>query len=623
MAEEKIDMISIFIPTYNGDRYIGQTIDSLLTQTYSDFEVVCVDDASTDETVHILTQKQQHDSRIRVYSKAHEGDVPHAWQYVFPLLRGSHTLYMSQDDVLDPDSLQKLVERQQQTNADTVIPTVVFWEEHKNNNEVRKDCGVAGDTRKILSGHEALSLMMNYTIPGFALWNTSLIRTIGMRTEAYNSDEVAQREWIVQCKTVAFSDAVFRFRRDNPNSITQTFSSRLYARPLSDARLVELASHHRINPSIIQPVRNEAFSSLWWYACHAAMHRREYSCSQWRTYRNQFKKAYRILHTGASPSHSIQRLAARNGLLFCLLIVFTVLRTRLQATNAPLRRIALHGHLVVTRKEKYRIVRQLTALRLQRLRWRIYKLTHHIHHPVVHYYAVCWNEERFLPFMLEHYRTWVDHFHIYDNGSTDNTLHILSDHPQCSFQHFDSNGFNDRIHIDIKNECWKKSRGKADYVIVCDIDELLYHPNMVRLLDNMRRHRYSIVKPQGYDMYHATYPAYDQEPQITAQIKTGIRADKYSKCILFDPYRIVDIHYEPGCHQCHPTGIVHYCDDKGCKLLHYKNLGLDYLLNRTHQLAARLSDENLQAHYGCEYLSDEQALVTVFQQNLQDSQTII
>ena len=280
-------------------------------------------------------------------------------------------------------------------------------------------------------------------------------------------------------------------------------------------------------------------------------------------------------------------------------------------------------HFILKKGHNLHIALTLLLCKLLHLKLCLYKRIHRIRRPVVHYYAVCWNEASFLPFMLEHYKNLVDHFYIYDNGSNDDTLRILDAHPRCSIRHFDSDGFNDRIHIDIKNDCWKQSRGKADYVIVCDIDELLFHPDPAKLLDNMHSRHQSILQPQGYDMYSDSYPDFKREPQITLQVTTGIPVNKYSKCILFDPYRIVDIHYDPGCHQCHPIGMVHYSTDEQCKLLHYKNLGLDYLLNRTRQLAKRLSDENLQAHYGCEYLRDENEISAQFRNNLDKALKII
>ena len=288
-----------------------------------------------------------------------------------------------------------------------------------------------------------------------------------------------------------------------------------------------------------------------------------------------------------------------------------------------LHQIAIRLHLVTGKREKLHVAVQLLANCMARARWQLTKRFRRIRRPVVHYYAVCWNEAAFLPFMLAHYERFVDAFYIYDNGSTDASLDLMQAHPGCTAIHFESDGFNDRVHIDIKNTCWKQSRGKADYVVVCDMDEILYHPDMPRMLSEMRRNGYSIIHPQGYDMYSNTYPEYDNHRRITELVRTGVRSDKYSKCVMFDPYRIVDIRYEPGCHQCHPTGIVHYSPDPECKLLHYKNLGLEHLLTRTRQLAARLSDENIQARYGCEYLRNEETVAAEFEQNLQLSENII
>ena len=71
----------------------------------------------------------------------------------------------------------------------------------------------------IITGRNAFNLMLNYDIPGFALWKTSLIRELGMPTESFNSDECMQRLWVLQCKKVAFCpDAKFYYRMSG-NSI--------------------------------------------------------------------------------------------------------------------------------------------------------------------------------------------------------------------------------------------------------------------------------------------------------------------------------------------------------------------------------------------------------------------
>lgn len=328
-------MVSIFIPIYNGEKYLSKTLNSLLSQTFSDFEILCVDDTSTDSSLKIIRDYAKTDSRIKVYMKPNGGDAPHSWQYVFPLLKGDFTMYMSQDDLLESDTLQKLVNRQQDTGADAVIPTVVFYEEGKTYREVRVDKGVDGDLSKVLTGHEALNLMMDYSIPGFALWRTEIIKKVGMRIEAYNSDEVAQREWVSKCQKVAFSDGLFLFRRDNENCITRTFSDKQFSDALSKARLIELAIENNIDKDSIQKYRDYYYQELWWYTVNTRMNRRNLAQRRYRELKTIFSNAYDILHIGVSLDDWKYKYSSKNKVTFWILV-------ELKAVYATIKDILRH-----------------------------------------------------------------------------------------------------------------------------------------------------------------------------------------------------------------------------------------------------------------------------------------
>lgn len=190
-------LISIFIPTYNAERCIGQTLQSVLGQTYREIEVWVVDDCSTDGTLALLREWQERDSRLHVLAKEqNEGFVPFSWVRVMPLLRGEFTLYLSHDDYLAPDCIEQLVKAQRETGADAVIPDVVFVQETDG---MERHSFVDGELKK-LSARQAFSRMLNYDIPGFALWRTDQIRQVEMPTEAWNSDEGMQRLWALHCR---------------------------------------------------------------------------------------------------------------------------------------------------------------------------------------------------------------------------------------------------------------------------------------------------------------------------------------------------------------------------------------------------------------------------------------
>lgn len=281
----------------------------------------------------------------------------------------------------------------------------------------------------------------------------------------------------------------------------------------------------------------------------------------------------------------------------------------------------LSKHNIILHKGKnLHILTTLTWNTILSLKLRLYKVLHNVHAPIVHYYAVCWNEEKMLPFVFSYYGKFVDRFFIYDNGSTDRTEEIIAAQPNAELIPFETEGFDDIVHADIKNNCWKHSRGKADYVVVCDIDEFAYNPDMKVFLNNLNKNCVSLPTPYGYSMFSKIFPEIGKG-EITEQVRTGVPDEGYSKCILFDPHRIIEINYDPGAHICHPLGVVNRNADY--KVLHYKNLDIEAVLRRTRINAARLSPTNREHNLGFGYLYPEERIRKEFEEGLAKSQDVI
>jgi len=93
--------VSVVIPVYNGERYLAAAIDSVLTQTYQNFEIIVVDDGSKDSTPEIL---QQYGDRIRAVYQTNQG-VALARNHGIKLAQGEWIAFLDADDVLLPDKL--------------------------------------------------------------------------------------------------------------------------------------------------------------------------------------------------------------------------------------------------------------------------------------------------------------------------------------------------------------------------------------------------------------------------------------------------------------------------------------------------------------------------------------
>lgn len=101
---------SIVIPVYNGAEYILQCLDSLICQTFQDWEAICIDDGSLDRSLEMLNEYAERDSRITVYSQLNMG-VAKARDLGMHYMRGDYFLFIDIDDVLTPRALQTLYEK--------------------------------------------------------------------------------------------------------------------------------------------------------------------------------------------------------------------------------------------------------------------------------------------------------------------------------------------------------------------------------------------------------------------------------------------------------------------------------------------------------------------------------
>ncbi len=241
----------------------------------------------------------------------------------------------------------------------------------------------------------------------------------------------------------------------------------------------------------------------------------------------------------------------------------------------------------------------------------------------IHVYTLCWNEEVILPYFLKHYETIAEKIIVYDNKSTDNSLNILRAHPKVEIRIYDSNNqIRDDLYLGIKNNCWKEARDKADWVIVVDADEFIYHVDLYGFLEDHLLQGITLFKPKGYLMVSEKLPT--TKGMIYEEIKTGIPQEASSKPVIFNPNKIEEINFSAGAHSCNPTGEVNLYESSGnLKLLHYKVLSLDYLLTRSRQCKERLSDINKQNNWGKHYTVDEQIKTQKFFERLEEAKIII
>jgi len=240
----------------------------------------------------------------------------------------------------------------------------------------------------------------------------------------------------------------------------------------------------------------------------------------------------------------------------------------------------------------------------------------------IHLYALCWNQEHMLPHFFRHYDAIVDRYFIFDNHSTDNSLALLDAHPKVTVNDFDVDGTSFvEAAQQFNNNCWKRSRGLADWVIVCNIDEHLYHAALRRYLAACSERKISLVQPVGYEMVSQTFPTGSQP--LWTQVRTGMRSSGMNKPQVFAPDSIEEINFHVGRHNADPEGFVRRPFRRSVKLLHYKYLGLAYLRDRLSELRQGLREKDIEQRWGHKYLWDEQQKDEDFLRVLRNAKQVV
>lgn len=228
-----------------------------------------------------------------------------------------------------------------------------------------------------------------------------------------------------------------------------------------------------------------------------------------------------------------------------------------------------------------------------------------------------------LPFFLRHYEPIAERIFIYDDGSTDRSLEILKASPKVTVDLIRCGGdsYVEALR-QLYNECWKRSRGAADWVIVCNVDEHFHHPaGVAAYLGSCQRAGFTIVPSYGYEMIALRFPAIDL--QLSHAVRRGVSWWAHHKTAIFAPDAIEASNFGVGRHTMDPVGRVLFPETCELRLLHYKYLGFRYLRSRHAQLGLRQRAGDRRQGYGQHYFMGDLRLLRRFVGLLCRARTVV
>lgn len=139
---ENQPLVSVIMPVYNCERFLTEAIESVISQSYQNWELLIVDDGSKDKSVSIIQSYVEKDSRIRLYKNESEEHGPGiARNYGMEHISGKYTYFIDSDDWIEKDLLQDTVILAEKTNADIVPFGFVIEDNGKQIKKPLKPCG--------------------------------------------------------------------------------------------------------------------------------------------------------------------------------------------------------------------------------------------------------------------------------------------------------------------------------------------------------------------------------------------------------------------------------------------------------------------------------------------------
>jgi glycosyltransferase involved in cell wall biosynthesis len=190
-------LVTIIIPAYNASKYINETLNSVLEQSFSDFEILIIDDGSTDDLCDKVRQFK--DERILYYYQENKG-VSAARNFGFSKAKGKYVVFFDADDVMGDNFLQsRLAELECDDRLNFVCGKVLKFSDHKHFEKVFKGTTVNGINEILHYDQNIVTCPSNYMFRTEFLSEYQILYNIRLSS-------TADRMFLIQCHNKGFGE---------------------------------------------------------------------------------------------------------------------------------------------------------------------------------------------------------------------------------------------------------------------------------------------------------------------------------------------------------------------------------------------------------------------------------
>lgn len=221
-------LVSVIIPVFNAESYLDKCVQSVLDQTYTNVEIILLDDGSTDKTLQLCQQYKKQYNNVIVKSLPH-GGVSKARNAGISLIHGEYFTFVDSDDWVEKTFIEKMVKSLESFEADVAVCGYI-----KYFNENKKSIVLTSEDDKCITGEQMIYSMIKPQGLFTALWNkmysTSLVKEKDVVKHSFDEeltigeDEVWLVELLTQVSKVSFVNQALYVWSQREGSITHTKS---------------------------------------------------------------------------------------------------------------------------------------------------------------------------------------------------------------------------------------------------------------------------------------------------------------------------------------------------------------------------------------------------------------
>jgi glycosyltransferase involved in cell wall biosynthesis len=245
-------IISIIIPIYNTEKYLRRCLDSVISQTYQNLDIILVDDGSTDDSGAICDEYQEKDKRIFVKHKTN-GGLADARNTGLLMARGELIGFVDSDDWIEKDMYEIMIHDHLKTNSD-IVACGLYYADDREVVEYNWKGGLA--KKKILTSFEALHFLLEEGVFNVA-WNKiyikNLFTTLFFPTSKICEDTYIMYKIFLNANKISIINEYKYYYFQRPNSLIKSTGQKRFIDEFNAlySRHLELKNIPNIEPQII------------------------------------------------------------------------------------------------------------------------------------------------------------------------------------------------------------------------------------------------------------------------------------------------------------------------------------------------------------------------------------